>query len=90
MKTTKSLVVRLEGRSFVLEVDNSEEDLISEMMSALGSFIRKGVPIKVVQTSAPSMGKSQSMWTKILTNLKELGDWVETLKKLGRVHRSRP
>jgi membrane protease subunit (stomatin/prohibitin family) len=90
MKETKSLVVRLEGRSFVLEVDNSEEDLISGMMSALGSFIRKGVPIKVVQTSAPSMSKSQSMWTKILTNLKELGDWVETLKKLGRVHRSRP
>jgi hypothetical protein len=35
------------------------------------------------------MGRSQSMLTRILTSLKELGDWLDDLKRLGRIHRSR-
>ncbi|MCU0595203.1 MAG: hypothetical protein MUC98_07055 [Desulfobacterota bacterium] len=89
MREAKNVVVRLEGRAFVFEVDIAEEDLISEMISSLSSFIQRGFPIKVIQTSAPSMGRSQSMWTRILTSLKELGEWLEDLKRLGRIHRSR-
>ena len=89
MKDAKNVVVRLEGRAFVFEVDIAEEDLISEMLSSLSLFIRRGFPIKVMQTSAPSMGRSQSMWTSILTSLKELGEWLDDLKRLGRIHRSR-
>jgi hypothetical protein len=89
MKDAKNVVVRLEGRAFVLEVDIAEEDLISEMISSLSLFIKRGFPIKVIQTSAPSMGRSQSMWTRILTSIKELGEWVEDLKRLARIHRGR-
>jgi len=89
MKEAKNVVVRLEGRAFVLEVDLAEEDLIAEMISSLSLFIKRGFPIKVIQTSAPSMGRSQSMWTRILTSIKELWEWVEDLKRLARIHRSR-
>jgi hypothetical protein len=89
MKEAKNVVVRLEGRAFVFEVDISEEDLITEMISSLSLFIKRGFPIKVIQTSTPSMGRSQSMWSRILTSLKELGDWVDDLKRLGRIHRGR-
>jgi hypothetical protein len=89
MKEAKNVVVRLEGRAFVFEVDIAEEDLISEMMSSLSLFIKRGFPIKVIQTSAPSMGRSQSMWSRILTSLKELGEWLEDLKRLARIHRGR-
>jgi hypothetical protein len=90
MRDAKNVVVRLEGKAFVFEVDVAEEDLISEMISSLSLFIKRGFPIKVIQTSAPSMGKSQSMWTRILTSIKELGDWMEDLKRLVRIHRGRP
>jgi hypothetical protein len=89
MREAKNVVVRLEGRAFVFEVDIAEEDLISEMISSLSLFIKRGFPIKVIQTSAPSMGRSQSMWTRILTSIKELGEWLDDLKRLGRIHRSR-
>jgi hypothetical protein len=89
MKEAKNVVVRLEGRAFVFEVDIAEEDLISEMISSLSLFIKRGFPIKVIQTSAPSMGRSQSMWSRILTSIKELGEWLEDLKRLARVHRGR-
>ena len=89
MREAKNVVVRLEGRAFVLELDLSEEDLIAEMISSLSLFISRGFPIKVIQTSTPSMGRSQSMWSRILTSLKELGEWVEDLKRLSRIHRGR-
>ena len=89
MKEAKNVVVRLEGRAFVFEVDISEEDLITEMISSLSLFIKRGFPIKVIQTSAPSMGRSQSMWTRILTSIKELGDWVDDLKRLVHIHKGR-
>jgi hypothetical protein len=89
MKEAKNVVVRLEGRAFVFEVDISEEDLITEMISSLSLFIKRGFPIKVIQSSTPSMGRSQSMWSRILTSIKELGEWVEDLKKLARIHRGR-
>lgn len=89
MREAKRVVVRLEGRAFVFEVDMAEEDLISEMISPLSLFIKRGFPIKVIQTSAPSMGRSQSMWTTILTSIKELGEWLDDLKRLGRIHRGR-
>lgn len=89
MREAKNVVVRLEGRAFIFEVDLSEEDLIAEMISSLSLFINRGFPIKVIQTSTPSMGRSQSMWTRILTSLKELGQWVDDLKRLSRIHRGR-
>jgi hypothetical protein len=73
----------------VLEVDVAEEDLISEMISYLSPFIKRGFPIKVMHTSAPSMVRSQSMWARILTSIKELGDRMEDLKRLARIHRGR-
>jgi hypothetical protein len=89
MKEAKSVVVRLDGRAFVFEVDISEEDLITDMISSLGLCIKRGFPIKVIQTSSPSMGRSQSVWSRILTSIRELGEWVDDLKKLGRIHRGR-
>ncbi|MCX5879594.1 MAG: hypothetical protein NTY44_10850 [Deltaproteobacteria bacterium] len=89
MKEAKNVFVRLDGRAFVFEVDISEEDLIAEMISSLSLFIKRGFPIKVIQTSAPSMGRSQSMWTRILTSIKELADWVDDLKRLVRIHKGR-
>jgi hypothetical protein len=89
MKEAKNVVVRLEGRAFVFEVDISEEDLIAEMISSLSLFIKRGFPIKVIQTSTPSMGRSQSMWTRILTSIKELADWVDDLKRLVCIHKGR-
>lgn len=89
MREAKNVVVRLEGRAFVLEVDLSEEDLIAEMINSLSLFINRGFPIKVIQTSTLSMGRSQSMWSRILTSIKELGEWVDDLKRLSRIHRGR-
>jgi hypothetical protein len=35
------------------------------------------------------MGRSQSMWSRILTSIKELGEWVDDLKRLVRIHKGR-
>lgn len=61
------------GRAFVFEVDIAEENLILEMISSLSLFIKGRSPIKVIQISAPSMGSSESMWTRILASLTVLG-----------------
>jgi hypothetical protein len=85
----KNVVVKVDGRTFTLEVDISEENLITALVSAFGVFINRGSPVRVVQTSNQPLSQSQSVLSKVLNSIKDLSEWAEDLKRLLRVHRSR-
>jgi hypothetical protein len=89
MNEVKNVVVKVDGRTFTLEVDITEENLITALISAFGLFIKRGSPVRVVQSSSQPLSKSQSMLSKVLHNLKELGEWAEDLKRLLKVQKSR-
>jgi 3-phosphoglycerate kinase len=88
MNEVKNVVVKVDGRTFTLEVDITEENLITAMISTFGLSIKKGAPVRVVQSSSQPLSKSQSMFSKVLNTVKELGEWAEDLKKLLRVQKS--
>jgi hypothetical protein len=89
MKEVKNVVVRVDGRSFTIEVDIAEENLIAALISAFGLLIKRGFPVRVVQSSSQPLSKSQSILSKVLHTVKELAEWAEDLKRLLRVHKSR-
>jgi hypothetical protein len=85
----KNVVVKVDGRTFTLEVDVSEENLITALVSAFGVFIKRGSPVRIVQSSNQPLSQSQSVLSKVLNSIKDLSEWAEDLKRLLRVHRSR-
>jgi hypothetical protein len=85
----KNVVVKVDGRTFTLEVDVSEENLITALVSAFGVFIKRGSPVRIVQSSNQPLSQSQSVLSKFLNSIKDLSEWAEDLKRLLRVHRSR-
>jgi hypothetical protein len=85
----KNVVVKVDGRTFTLEVDISEENLITALVSAFGVFIKRGSPVRIVQSSNQPLSQSQSVLSKVLNSIKDLSEWAEDLKRLLRVHRSR-
>jgi hypothetical protein len=85
----KNVVVKVDGRTFTLEVDISEENLITALVSAFGVFIKRGSPVRIVQSSNQPLSQSQSVLSKFLNSIKDLSEWAEDLKRLLRVHRSR-
>jgi hypothetical protein len=89
MKEVKNVVVRVDGRSFTIEVDIEEENLIAALISAFGLLIKRGFPVRVVQASSQPLSKSQSILSKVLHTVKELAEWAEDLKRLLRIQRSR-
>jgi hypothetical protein len=89
MEEVKNVGVKVEGRTFTLEVDIEEENLITALISTFGLFIKKGTPVRVVQSSSQPLSKSQSMLSRVLHTIKELGEWAEDLKRLLRIQKSR-
>jgi hypothetical protein len=85
----KNVVVKVDGRTFTLEVDISEENLITALVSAFGVFIKRGSPVRIVQSSNQPLSQSQSVLSKVLNSIKDLSEWAEDLKRLLRVLRSR-
>jgi hypothetical protein len=85
----KNVVVKVDGRTFTLEVDVSEENLITALVSAFGVFIKRGSPVRIVQSSNQPLSQSQSVLSKVLNSIKDLSEWAEDLKRLLRVLRSR-
>jgi hypothetical protein len=85
----KNVVVKVDGRTFTLEVDISEENLITALVSAFGVFIKRGSPVRIVQSSNQPLSQSQSVLSKVLNSIKDLSEWAEDLKRLLRGHRSR-
>jgi hypothetical protein len=89
MKDGKNIIVRLDGRAFMIEIDISEDGLISTMISSLGFLIDEGFPIRITHTSMQPLSRSQSMSSRILKNIPDLKQWVDDLKKLLRVQGAR-
>jgi hypothetical protein len=89
VKEAKKLVIRLDGRAFTIEVDVSEDAMIRAIISSLGLFIEQGLPIKVIQTSTQPLSKSQWMFSRILRNLTELGEWADEIIRLLHIQRTR-
>ena len=89
MKAAKNIVVRVDGRALIIEVDMSEDDVISTMISSLQSFINEGIAIRITQTSKQPLSRSQTMSSRILKNIPDLKDWADDLRKIIRVQGTR-
>lgn len=89
MRATKSVVFRVEGRALTIEVDISEDDLISTMISSLESLIRRGFTFRITHNSKQPLSRSQSMSTRILKSARDLEEWAADVRKLLRVHGER-
>jgi hypothetical protein len=89
VKEAKNLVIKLDGRALTIEIDISEDDMIRTMISSLALFINEGFPIKVTHTSKQPLSRSQSMSSRVLRNLTELGDWANDVKRLLYIQRTR-
>ena len=89
MMDAKNIIVRLDGRAFMIEIEISEDELISAMISSMGLLIDKGFPIRITHTSKQPLSRSQSMSSRILKNIPDLNEWVDDVKKLLRVHGAR-
>jgi hypothetical protein len=89
MKGAKNIVVRLDGRAFMMEVEVSEEELIRTMLSSLDSFITEGFPIRITHTSKQPLSRSQTMTSRILRSIPDLKKWVDDIGKLLRVQGAR-
>lgn len=89
MKDAKNIIVRLDGRAFMIEIEISEDELISTMISSLGFLIDEGFPIRITHTSKQPLSRSQSMSSRILKNIPDLKQWVDDVKKLLRVQGAR-
>jgi hypothetical protein len=66
MNEVKNVVVKVEGRTFTLEVDIEEENLITALISTFGLFIKKGAPVRVVQSSSQPLccGRFLGFWSR--------------------------
>jgi len=89
MKAAKNIVLRVEGRALIIEVDVSEDDVISTMISSLESFINEGIAIRITQTSKQPLSRSQTMSSRILKNIPDLKEWADDVKKIIRVQGTR-
>jgi hypothetical protein len=85
----KNIIVRLDGRAFMIEIEISEDELISTMMSSMGFLIDEGFPIRITHTSRQPLSRSQSMSCRILKNIPDLQQWVDDVKKLLRAQGAR-
>ena len=89
MNEAKTIIVRLDGRAFMIEIEISEEEMISTMISSLAFLIHKGFPIRITHTSKQPLSRSQSMSSRILKNISELKEWTDDVKRLLRVQAAR-
>jgi hypothetical protein len=89
MKEAKNVIVRLEGRAFMIEIEISEEEMISAMISSLSSLINKGFPLRITHTSKQPLSRSQSMSNRVLKNIPDLSDWADDVRKQLRVQGAR-
>jgi len=89
LKEAKTLTIRVNRKGIIFELDIADEDVIETMIVALDTFIRRGFPIRIIQTSSQALSKSQTIYSRILTNGKELKELSDDIKKLSRVQRSR-
>jgi len=89
MNEAKTIIVRLDGRAFMIEIEISEEEMISTMISLMGFLIDDGFPIRITHTSRQPLSRSQSMSSRILKNIPDLQQWVGDVKKLLRVQGAR-
>lgn len=89
MNKAKTVIVRLDGRAFMIEIEVSEEELISAMISSLGFILDKGFPLRITHTSRQSLSRSQSMSSRILKSIPDLRDWADDVRKLLRVQGAR-
>jgi hypothetical protein len=85
MNEAKNIIVRLDGRAFMIEIEISEEEMISVMISSLSSLIDKGFPLRITHTSKQPLSRSQSMTSRILKNLSDLRNWADDVRKQLRI-----
>jgi hypothetical protein len=89
VREAKNVVVKMDGRAFTVEVDISDDDAIAAIISSLGFLTRRGLPIRIVQTSTQALSRSQSILTRVLKSKKDLGEWADDVKVLIRIQRTR-
>ncbi len=85
MNEAKNIIIRLDGRAFIIELEISEEEMISAMISSLSSLIDKGFPLRITHTSRQPLSRSQSMSSRILKNLLDLRNWADDVRKQLRI-----
>ena len=89
MEAGKNVVVRVEGRTFTVEIDIVDEDLITSMISVFGLFIKRGVPVKIIHSSTQPLSRSQIIVSRVLTSIGDLANWLGDFRRLLRVHKGR-
>jgi hypothetical protein len=89
VKEAKNIIVRLDGRAFMIEIEISEDEVINTMISSLGLLIDEGFPIRITHTTKQSLSRSQIISNRILKNIPDLKEWADDVKKLLCVQGSR-
>jgi hypothetical protein len=87
MANLKTVILRVEDRTFTLEVDITEEGLITDMLSSLERALEEGTPLRVVRHAAQSLSMSQSIISRVLWKAKDLDDWIADVRGLLRLQK---
>ena len=89
MREAKNVAMNVNAKGFSFELNIMDEDLIEAVILALDPPINQGVPIRIIKASSQALSKSQSIFSRVLTNSKELRELADDVKNLLRIQRGR-
>ena len=83
----KEVMVSVNTRTFTVDVDLEDEELIEAIFSAFTHYVSKGFPIKVRESYVTSLSDSLKIFTKIISRTAQMDEWRAETKQLISVIR---
>ena len=88
-KEAKEITISINDRNFNLDISIKDQDLIEEVFNALREYVKKGFPIKVIQTYMAAPSDSIKMISKIITKQEQMNEWRDETRQLISVLRKK-
>lgn len=90
MKEPRIINISLSDKSFQLEFEIDDTELIETILNSLSEFVERGSPIKIMQTYASSLTESTRIHTRLISRLNQMNEWQNEVKQLVSVMRRKP
>ena len=84
----KEITVAINERTFTVELDVKDSDLINMILKGLKTFVKGGIPLKVRQTYMNSPSDSIKIISTIISDVREMEKWQSETGQLISVLRS--